>query len=269
MILKKIYKKRIEKVEKKLFDLGGGDLIELQEKYIKIIQKIFEKRYNEVLDYLEKDPEVKLNDSLIDQSQFVEKITKLFEIDLDEEDITEMITMFAKWYWIWIIQMSKIMSAEVTTEALFGLDPAESLVYAEEHAWELITRIDEYSRKRINNLISNGVEKWWGYNKLAKELRGDYAFSAYRSRLIASNEIGTAYIEGKDAQFKEYKKEFGQTGWKNWISHRDDVTTANCLANDNQGWIEHDQLFQSWDEKPPRFPWCRCNITYRLFNPNE
>lgn len=88
--------------------------------------------------------------------------------------------------------------------------------------------------------------------KLANELKRDFAFSDYRARLIASQEIGDAYLNGKDRQFARYTNNYGQRGWKKWVSHRDDKTTPECLANDDQGWIHYDQEFKSGHMKPLR-----------------
>jgi len=261
MIYTKIYKLKILKAEKKLFDLWWEDLIKLQKKYIKIMQKILDKQYKEVLKELRDDPEVKYNDLYVDQSEFIEKDFA--------EDIEKFIAMISKAFGIWVKQLNKLMSSEVTVEASFGIKPNDALDYAKEYAGDRITKIDDVTKKRIKNLVTDGIEKGWWYDKLADALKRDYAFSPYRATLIASNEIWSAYIQWKDRQFARYKSEYGQTWWKNWISHRDDRTTDGCLENDHQWWIEYDQEFESWDMTPPRFPWCRCNITYRLFKPDE
>lgn len=261
MKLTKIYNTMLHKAEKKLFDLWWDDLIKMQKKYIKVMQKILDKQYKETLKDLEDNVEIQYNDVFVDQEQFIDK-------DF-QEDIEKFIAMIWWAFTIGIDQLNKLMAKEVTIEASFGLKSQDAIDYATQYSASRITNIDDYTRKRINNLVSQWVEKWWGYQKIADVLKRDYAFSPYRASLIASNEIGSAYIQWKDRQFAKYKSEYGQTGWKNWISHRDDRTTDLCLENDHEWWIEYDQEFPSWDMLPPRFPWCRCNITYRLFKPEE
>lgn len=73
MIYSQIYKHKIKKAEDKLYDLGGDDLIKLQNQYIKVIKRILIKQYKDVLKDLEKNTEVKYNDVFIDQTQFIEK----------------------------------------------------------------------------------------------------------------------------------------------------------------------------------------------------
>lgn len=261
MIFQKIYKIKLLKADQKLYDLWGKELIKLQKKYFKVIEKILQKQYKAVLKELEKNTEVKYNDLYVDQTEFIKK-------DFSE-DLDEFIAMITGAFTIGIDKLNVLMAREVKVEASFWLKPKDALDYAKEYAGNRIKNIDDYSRKRINKLISEWIEKGWWYNKLADALQRDYAFSPYRARLIASNEIWNAYLVWKDRQFARYKSEFGQTWWKHWISHKDDRTTDGCLENDEQGWIPYDQEHQSWHMHPTRFPWCRCNEEYRLFDPND
>ena len=261
MIYQKIYKIKILKAEQKLYDLWGKDLIKLQKKYFSILEKILEKQYKAVLKELEENTEVKYNDLYIDQTQFIEK-------DFSE-DLEKFIAMITSAFKIWVKALDTLMRREVKVETNFWLKAKDAVDYAKDYSASRIKNIDDYSRKRINKLITLWIEEGWWYNKLAEVLQRDYAFSKYRARLIASNEIGNAYLVGKDRQFEKYKSEYGQTGWKHWISHKDDRTTEECYANDMEWWIPYDQEHQSWHMHPTRFPWCRCNEEYRLFNPND
>lgn len=257
-----IYKIKIQKEKEKLFNLWWSDLIKLQKKYIKIIEKMLGRWYKEVLQELDDNVEVQYNDLFVDQKQFITK-------EYSTSDFASFSKMMKDWFNIWAKQLDASFKKDIKIDTTFGIDPSDSLKYANEFAWARIKWIDDYSRKRINNIISQWVEKWWGYNRLARELQRDYSFSNYRASLIASQEIGQAYIEWKDRQFKRYKDDYWQTGWKQWISHRDDRTTEWCLENDSKWWIEYDQEFPSWHDRPTRFPWCRCNVVYRLFKPDD
>lgn len=262
MIYTKIYKIKIQKEVEKLYNLWGQDLIDLQNKYIKIITKMLGRWYKETLQNLRDNPEVKFNDLFIDQKQFLYK-------EYSTSDFASYSKMMRDGFNIWAKQLNKAFKKDINIDTNFWIDPGDSLKYANEFAGARIKGVDDYTQKRINGLISRGIENGWGYNKLAKELERDYSFSRYRARLIASQEIGQAYIEWKARQFGRYQKEYWVVGWKQWVSHRDDRVTDDCLANDNQGWIEADQEFQSWNDKPTRFPGCRCNVVYRLFKPDE
>ena len=178
--------------------------------------------------------------------------------------------MLSKAYKFGKKQLDTLLSAEVKVDANFGLSADDALRWAREYGAKQIKGIDDSTRKRINDLVVQGLNKGWGYNKLADALKQDFAFSDYRARLIASHEIGVAYIEGKTMQFERYRSEFGKRGYKRWVSHRDDRTNLEiCWPNDEQGWIEFDQEFQSGHMKPLGHIGCRCNVVYRLFNPND
>jgi len=261
MIYDKIYKIKLEKDKRKLFDLGWEKLIKLQIKYIWVIEKILKQQYRKTIKELKTNSEVNFNDIFIDQKQFIKK-------DF-QENINKFVLMISRAFKIWIKELNNTMKAEVKVDSSFWLDAEYSVNYAKKYSADLVTNIDEYTKKSINKVIVDWIEKWYWTNKIKATLLENYAFSNYRASLIASNEIWKAYIEWQDQQFDYYRQEYGQTGRKNWISHRDDRTSAGCLENDNQGWIEQDREFQSWNMLPPRFPWCRCRLTYRLFKPKD
>lgn len=262
MIYTAIYKLKINKEKEKLYNLWGKELIALQNRYIKTISRMLGRWYKQVLDDLSKNQEVKYNDLFIDQKQFITK-------EISNKDFEEYSSMLKDAFNVWAKQLNKAFKKDIKIDTTFNVDPSDALKYANEFAWKRIRWVDEYTQKRINGLISQGIESGWWYNKLADALQRDYSFSDYRARLIASQEIWEAYLNWKDRQFARYTSEYGQKWWKKWISHRDDRTTDGCLSNDNQGWIPYDQEFQSWHMKPTRFVWCRCNCVYRLFDPRE
>ena len=261
MIYQEIYKIKVHKLETKIFDLWGKELISLQKRYIKIIQKILERQYKGILEELKTNSEAKYNELFIDQTQFIKKDFV--------DDLADIVAMIQNAFTIWVKQLNKLLNKDVSVATNFGLQPNDAIAYAQKHAGELVSNVDAYSKKRINQLVTQWLDSWWWYNKLADALQQDFSFSDYRARLIASNEIWSAYINWKSMQFDRYRSEYNQKWWKKWVSHRDDVTTAECLANDDEWWIPFNQAHQSGHMHPLRFPWCRCNEEYRLFNPNE
>ena len=262
MIYTSIYKIKLHKSIKRLYNLWWKPLIALQEKYIKTIEKMLGRWYQEALQRLRDDPEIKINDLTIDQTTFITK-------DISNTDLEEYSNMMTSGFNTGAKQLNASFKKDIKIEATFWLDPSDASKYANELAGARVTWVSDYSRKRINELVSQGVEKGWGYNKLASELKRDLAFSPYRARLIASQEIGEAYLRGKENQFEKYRKRYNQKGYKKWISHKDDRTTEGCWSNDNAWRLEFDKEFPSWSMAPTRFVWCRCNIVYRLFDPTD
>lgn len=264
MIYWKIYKIKTLQLDKYLYNLWWKELIVLQRQYTKKIQKMLDVWYQETLKTIENDMTVKYNDLYIDQSQFVD-----IEKAITGDDFYMATQMLQDGFNVGAKQINKAFSNDVRIDATFGLDPSDALSYSNDKAWQLITGIDNVAKKRINNIISTGIEKWWWYNKLADELKRDFAFSNYRAKLIASNEIGDAYLQWKDAQFNRYRNKFNMNWYKKWMSHKDDRTNTDiCLPNDEQGWIPYDQMFQSGHAWPLGHIWCRCNCTYSLFKPD-
>lgn len=262
MIYSAIYKLKIKKETEKLYNLWGQQLITLQERYIKSISLMLGRWYKLALAELKNNTEASYNEVFIDQKQFMSK-------EISWDDFKMFSKMLKEWFNAGAKQLNSSFKKDVKIDTSFSIDPADSLKYANQFAWSKIKGIDDYSRARIKSLITQGLDKGWGYNKLAKELKLDYSFSTYRARLIASQEIWEAYLSWKQTQFERYTRRYNEKGWKHWVSHRDSRTTGGCLWNDYQWWIPADQNFESGHERPTRFPWCRCNCVYRLFDPRD
>lgn len=247
----------------RLYTLWGKELISIQRKYIKKIKKILQRQYKAVLKELETNPSILINDLLVDQKQFIEKYE-------DDEDGLETYTnMISDWFKEWAEQLDSSFKIDPRIDVSFGIKDEEALNFARLHAAEKVTRIDEYTRKRINNLVTKWIEEWRWYNKIKAELKKDYSFSDYRSRLIAAQEVWMAYLDWKQKQFEKYRSRFNENWFKKRNTQKDDKVTKWCYENWSVWWIPFDELFPSWHEKPTRFPWCRCNVSYRLFNPDD
>lgn len=60
----------------------------MQEKYIKTIEKMLGRWYKEVLQTIKDNPEVKINDLMVDQKQFINKAIS----NSDFDEMSEMMT---------------------------------------------------------------------------------------------------------------------------------------------------------------------------------
>lgn len=252
----------IEKVKRKnraLFDLWGRKLISLQVAFTDEIMKNFERDYKTALKALRKDPAVIAND----EAKKLEDVDKLFS-----DFLKKFVSYVSTAFWMWTDKQQQLEGIdEPWTTLWFSVPVPNAEIFAQQYAWEMITRIDESTRRRIRGVIAKGVSQGLWYWEIADELQKDYAFSRYRARLIASNELWTAYIQGKKKQFEQYQVSLDVVWFKKWRSHRDSVTSEWCLENDDQGWIPANQDFKSGHQEPPRFPWCRCDVDYRATDP--
>lgn len=260
MISTKIYKKFLKAEDDKVYNLWWDKLIKAQTDLVSILEKLFKNWYDIALEEIKNNVELKL----MWQSLEISKIAT----DNDKDDIQPYLELA---FLLWMEQLNLAFKYDPDIDISFNIKNQDALDYAKTKAGELITQVDEYTKTRIAWLVEKALDNWWGYDKITEVLKSDYSFSTYRAKLIASHELWNSYLAWKEAQFDKYRKEYNEVWYKNWISHRDSVTTPWCLYNDLQGWIEKNKEFDSsWNkQKPTRFPWCRCNIVYRLFKPKD
>ena len=258
-MLETIYKEAIKKEIQKVYDLWWKELVKIQASFVKELEKWFNKYYLEVLNQIKNNIEVQMNDWLL------ESVKKTYA----EDELEVYNKYFEKSFSTGAKKLDLSTSKEPWVDIKIWIKQQDAVDYAEKYAGDRIANIDEYSRTRINKLVNHGISEWWWYNRIAKVLKKDYAFSSYRANLVASHEVGEAYLNWKTTQFSRYRKEFGVDGWKNWTSHRDDKTTEWCMHNDMQWWIPFSDPFEaSWNtDKPTRFIWCRCNVVFNIFKP--
>jgi hypothetical protein len=162
--------------------------------------------------------------------------------------------------------------SEISTALTFSLKHPAAVKWLEEHAAEAVTKIDESTRSVISNLVTQGVEEGWSYNRTARAIRERYEEFAVgqpqhhiqsRAHLVALTESHTAYGEGHRAGIEPLLK-VGLEVEKSWVNMGDDLVSDGCLENSDAGWIPYDEDFPSGDLAEPRFPGCRCNVQYRV-----
>jgi SPP1 gp7 family putative phage head morphogenesis protein len=104
-----------------------------------------------------------------------------------------------------------------------------------------LTKSGQYSEKQIDNLVKKFT------NKQLSE----------RANLIANTEFAKAMSEGEF----EIAKQRGAK-YKIWQTTMDEKVTDGCQSNQGEGPIPIDKQFSSGDMVPPRFPGCRCSVSY-------
>ena len=130
----------------------------------------------------------------------------------------------------------------------------QAIAYAERHGAQLVTRMDEETKRRLAKVVSDGIQNKRGIDGIARDLRGTFDdMSRYRSKLIAKTETADALGQA----FEDRGKELGITH-KEWVTVGDDRVSDGCAENEAAGVIPFNQPFPSGDMRPPRFPGCRC-----------
>lgn len=147
----------------------------------------------------------------------------------------------------------------------FTVGHPEAVKWLEDHAGEMVKGIDDTTRNVIGDIVTRGVEQGTSYSAIEREIAGKYQeFTDYRSHMIAVNEVGTAYGEGKRASIENTMVAQGLDMEKSWEDMGDDLVCPDCQANADDGWIPFDDQFSSGDDCEPHDPNCRCNVQYRV-----
>lgn len=143
--------------------------------------------------------------------------------------------------------------------------------WARRRAGELIGKnprgtgeLAETTRKRIRNVIADGLQENIGRDGIIARLEEDFAFSPERAELIANTEISNANSEGSMQGYRQ-AEETGLTVLKGWLCEPDACDV--CLENEAAGFIPLDETFPSGHERPVAHPNCRCTDVAKVVEP--
>lgn len=87
----------------------------------------------------------------------------------------------------------------------FDLQNPRAVAWAESHAAEMVTAIDDETRRQIHDIVTKGAAEGSSYDQIAKEITARFAQFAEgkpqehidsRAHLVAVTELGNAYEQG-------------------------------------------------------------------------
>lgn len=114
------------------------------------------------------------------------------------------------------------------------------------------------TRRRVGEIIAEGIEQGQSLGKIGRQLREDFAFSRKRAETIARTETGDAWgwgsIEAGKAQGHDEKR---------WVTQGVEGVCDLCLANEAAGWIAIADAFPSGHMQVTGHPGCRCRTRTR------
>ena len=141
----------------------------------------------------------------------------------------------------------------------------QAIKWAKDYAAKLVTKMDEETKTRLAQVVSDAIENKRGIPGLAREIRNEFAdMTKYRSRTIARTETAKALSQGN----LERMRNMGVDG-KQWYGGADPCAEI-CQPNIDEGIIPVDQAFSSGDDAPPGHPNCACACApARLANREE
>ena len=132
----------------------------------------------------------------------------------------------------------------------------QAITWAEKHSATLVTQINEETRRRLAQVVSDGVKNKRGVPGLARDIRSSFGnMTKHRSELIARTETANALSQAS----LDTMKDMGIDG-KEWVTVGDDRVSPECRGNEAEGIIPTDQPFSSGRMAPPEHPACRCSL---------
>ncbi len=133
---------------------------------------------------------------------------------------------------------------------------SQAIEYARKHGAQMITKMDDETKSRIAQIISDGIKNKRGVEGLARDIRKEFTdMSRTRAKLISQTETTDAL---EDA-FMTRAKIMGIDG-KEWIVTGDNKTCEDCLGNAAEGVVPLDHIFSSGHLRPPVHPGDRCAL---------
>ncbi len=130
----------------------------------------------------------------------------------------------------------------------------QAISYAGKHCAKLVTQMDEETKTRLTQVISNAIDNKRGIDGLARDIRKEFDdMTKYRSQVIARTETCDALQQG----FMDRAKDLEVTG-KEWVTFD---PCEICAANEAEGVVPLDHVFSSGHDRPPAHPSCRCCLS--------
>ena len=161
--------------------------------------------------------------------------------------------------------------AELRLPLTFSLSNPRATAWLRLHGGELIKQITDSTKATIHDILVQGSEEGWSYDTTAKAIIDQFEEFAVgrpqehirsRAHLIATTESAKAYGEG-ELQVTMEMQGRGIDMEKKWLNVGDEKMCADCIANQEEGWIPVTQPFQSGDMTYPAHPACRCALLQR------
>jgi len=129
----------------------------------------------------------------------------------------------------------------------------QAIKYAEQHCAKLITNMNDETKSRLAQVVSEAIDNKSGIDGLARTLKSEFDhMSKYRAEMIARTET----CDALEQAFMDRSEAMGITG-KEWVTFD---PCEICQANEDEGVVPLDHVFSSGDVRPPAHPNCRCAL---------
>ncbi len=169
------------------------------------------------------------------------------------------------------LQFSDLVDKQTNLGIGFNVNNPRATQWIQNRAAEMVTNINDTTKKRIRQILSDAAEKGWDYKQTAKMIKSEFDGFAgklgqkhirNRAELVALTETSEAFAQSAREAAKQVQ-EVGVPMEKYWSNTGDGRVSDKCRTNTRAGWIDMDSLFPSGHMTEPRFPGCRCKVLYR------
>ena len=152
-------------------------------------------------------------------------------------------------------------SADELGEGIFDKINTRAVKWADEHAAELVSGVNDTTRNAVRSAISEGMAAGERYTEIIARVEALSAFSSARAELIAETEIASANGMGA-LQGLFQARDAGVTVKKGWLTAALilERVCLICLGNEAISPIALEKTFPSGDLAPPGHPRCRCAL---------
>ncbi len=129
----------------------------------------------------------------------------------------------------------------------------DAIAYAKKHTATLVKGINEETKRRLAQVISEGIEGKRGIPGLTRDIKKEFSdMSTMRAKMIARTETNDALSQA----FMDRSKEMGVKS-KSWITFEPCVI---CEGNGSEGVVPLNHVFGSGHDAPPAHPNCNCAL---------
>jgi hypothetical protein len=132
-----------------------------------------------------------------------------------------------------------------------------AVAWADEHAADLVSNIDEVTRESVRQAIEDGTAEGLSSSEIADNIEQIGGFSSDRAQLIADTEIAAANSNGALEGYRA-ARDGGANVQKAWLLGSEPCDA--CQENADAGPIDLDETFPSGDDAPPGHPRCECAL---------
>lgn len=191
------------------------------------------------------------------QARDIDDILDPMLATFDETLITQLDSQLVEIYISGQTEMISYGKTKMGIPIAYEGPPIEQAIdWAEKHGAKLVAQIDEETKRRLAQTISDGIKNKRGIQGLSSDIRKSFDnMTRYRSQLIARSETASALSQAS----LDTMSDMGIEG-KEWVTAGDDRVSIECQGNEAEGAIPVDQMFSGGVMAPPQHPNCRCAI---------